>query len=334
MRHYNRYPAEFEEQSYIQIIFPHKQSDWIDYLKEAEETFVNIINAIARFEPCLIICYESLHVKQLFSDHHNLYFFEYQSDDTWARDCSSITVIEDGKAKLLDFTFNGWGGKFDAARDNVMSSHLPSPTHTIDFVLEGGAIESNAQGVLLTTAQCLKNPNRNPHRDVEAILKECLHVKKILWLTQGYLAGDDTDSHVDTLARFISHDTIMYLTCKDKDDEHYEALEGMQNELKAFRQDDGTPYKLIALPMTDAIYYEGERLPATYANFLFVNGAVLVPVYNDPHDEEAISIFKKNFPDREIIPIDCSVLIRQHGSLHCVTMHYPEAVSLKNSVIS
>ncbi len=291
--------------------------------------FIAIIEAIRRFEPCVIICDNVLHVKSFFSDYYNLYFIHYQTDDTWARDCSTISVIENGQIKLLDFTFNGWGGKFEATRDNAMSSHI-SDCSAIDYVLEGGAIESNGEGTLLTTSQCLKNPNRNPNLDIDAILKNVLHVKKILYLNHGYLRGDDTDSHIDTLARFISKDTIMYLTCKDKNDEHYEALHVMQKELQK------TPYKLIALPMTEPIYYQGERLPATYANFLMINGAVLVPIYNDTHDDEAIEIFKKSFPDREIIPIDCSVLIRQHGSLHCVSMHYPKGAPLvfRNSCIS
>jgi agmatine/peptidylarginine deiminase len=317
MSYYNRYPAEFEEQSFIQIIFPHKQSDWIEYLEEAEQNFVAIIEAIRVFESCLIICENILHVKSFFSNHHNLHFIHYQTDDTWARDCSTISVIEDRQIKLLDFTFNGWGGKFDASRDNAMSSAI-SICKSIDFVLEGGAIESNGEGVILTTSQCLKNPNRNPNFNVDEILKKALHVEEIIYLEHGYLAGDDTDSHIDTLARFISKDTIMYLTCKNKDDEHYEALHAMQKELEK------TPYTLIALPMTEPIYYKGERLPATYANFLMINGAILVPTYNDIHDDEALEVFKKSFPDREIIPIDCSVLIRQHGSLHCVTMHYPK----------
>jgi agmatine/peptidylarginine deiminase len=322
MTYYNRYPAEFEEQSYIQLIFPHKNSDWIDYLQEAQQTFVEIINAIRAYEPCLVICYDILHVKSFFPDKENLFFIEYQSDDTWARDCSSITVIEDGKAQLLDFTFNGWGGKFDASRDNAMSRAI-STCKSIDFVLEGGSIESNGDGILLTTSACLKNPNRNRDVDIESVLKKHLHVRDIIWLNHGYLAGDDTDSHIDTLARFIDRDTIMYLTCKDREDEHYEELKLMQQELKR------SGFNLIELPMTDAIYYKGERLPATYANFLMINGAVLVPVYNDRHDAEAIEIFKNSFSDRDIIAVDCSVLIRQHGSLHCVSMHYPKEVVLK-----
>ncbi len=321
MTYYNRYPAEFEEQSYIQLIFPHKYSDWVDYLQEAEETFVNIINAIREYETCLIICYDILHVRSFFEDFNNLYFIQYQTDDTWARDCSSITVVEDNRAVLLDFTFNGWGGKFDASRDNAMSKNI-STCRSIDFVLEGGAIESNGDGILLTTSQCLKNPNRNPDKEIENFLKKTLHVKKIIWLNHGYLAGDDTDSHIDTLARFIDKDTIMYLTCKNKKDEHYKELKLMQKEL----QESG--FKLIELPMTEPIYYEKERLPATYANFLMINGAVLVPTYNDIHDKEALDIFRETFKNRDIIAIDCSVLIRQHGSLHCVSMHYFKDVKL------
>jgi agmatine/peptidylarginine deiminase len=192
---------------------------------------------------------------------------------------------------------------------------------SIDFVLEGGAVESNGVDMILTTSQCLLNPNRNPHLNTTAItqkLKESFGAEHILHLNHGYLAGDDTDSHIDTLARFISHDTIMYVKCEDNEDEHYQELKRMEEELQMIAQEYSL--KLIALPMSEALYFDGERLPATYANFLFVNGAVLVPTYNVPQDEVAIKIFKDTFKEREIIPIDCSVLVRQHGSLHCVTM--------------
>lgn len=312
------------------MIFPHAHSDWAPYLDEACETFKNIIDAIRRFEPCVVVCDDIARVQGYFEDTRNLHFVQYLSDDTWARDCSAITVIQENEGKLLDFTFTGWGGKFDASRDNGLSRFMAPyntlPTQSIDLILEGGALESNGEGVLLTTSECLLNPNRNAHLDkaaTEAVLKETLHVSEILWLDHGYLAGDDTDSHIDTLARFIDPQTIMYVTCNDPEDEHYEALKAMEAQLQSFRQASGEPYRLIALPMTEAIYFEGERLPATYANFLILNGAVLLPIYNDPHDAEAIATCKAAFAGREIVPIDCSVLIRQHGSLHCVTMHFP-----------
>lgn len=332
------FPAEFEPQSFVQLIFPHPQSDWAPYLEEARECFVNIANAVARYQPCLLICDDVELVKSYFPSHDNLIFVAYQSDDTWARDCSVLSVIdeEEGEPLLLDFTFTGWGGKFDASRDNAMSGAIAdvygAPMQKIDLILEGGGVETNANGSLLTTAECLLNPNRNPHltkTQTEAILKKEFGVEQILWLNHGYLAGDDTDSHIDTLARFIDTDTIMYVKCDDKNDEHYDALKKMEEELKALRDIDGEPFNLIALPMCEAVFYDDERLPATYANFLIINDAVLLPIYNDPHDAEAIAICERAFKGRDIVPIDCSVLIRQHGSLHCVTMQFPEDISLR-----
>lgn len=332
------FPAEFEPQSFVQLIFPHSQSDWSEYLEEARTCFVNIANAVARYQPCLIVCDDVELVKSYFTSQENLIFVPYQTNDTWARDCSALTVIdeEEGEPLLLDFTFTGWGGKFDAGRDNAMSSSIAdvygAPMEKINLILEGGGVESNGNGSLLTTAECLLNPNRNPHLDkkgMESELKKHFGVEQILWLNHGYLAGDDTDSHIDTLARFIDTDTILYVKCDDQNDEHYEALKKMEEELKALRDIDGEPFTLIALPMTQPIFYDDERLPATYANFLIINDAVLLPVYNDPHDAEAIAICEKAFRGRDIVPIDCSILIRQHGSLHCVTMQFPEDVSLR-----
>ena len=328
-----RLPGEFEAQSFVQIIFPHAQSDWAPYLDEACENFVHIANAVRRYEQCLIVCDDIQRVKNFFPKQENLCFVQYRSDDTWARDCSGITVYDNDMPKILDFTFTGWGGKFDASADNAMteaiSSHYGAAVEKADFILEGGGIESNGAGTLLTTAECLLNPNRNSahsETDVENVLKDAFGLKQILWLNHGYLAGDDTDSHIDTLARFIDEKNIMYVQCDDSSDEHYEALRLMEQELLQFRDPDGNPFGLIPLPMCTPAYYDGERLPATYANFLIIDGAVLVPVYNDPNDAAALEIFAEAFPAREIVAIDCSVLIRQHGSLHCVTMQFPKGV--------
>jgi agmatine/peptidylarginine deiminase len=332
------FPSEFEPQSFVQLIFPHPQSDWAPYLEEARHCFVNIANAVARYQPCLLICDDVELVKGYFSSHENLIFVSYQSDDTWARDCSTLSVIdeEEDEALLLDFTFTGWGGKFDASRDNALSGKIAhvygAPMKKIDLILEGGGVESNGIGSLLTTSECLLNPNRNPHlskEQTEEILKKEFGVEQILWLNHGYLTGDDTDSHIDTLARFIDTNTIMYVKCDDTEDEHYKELKKMEEELQALRNLEGEPFKLISLPMTEAHFYDDERLPATYANFLIINDAVLLPVYNDPHDAQAIAICERAFRGRDIVPIDCSVLIRQHGSLHCVTMQFPEEVGLR-----
>ena len=321
--------AEFEAQSFTQIIFPHKKTDWVEYLKEAEKTFINIINAIIKYQKCLVVCYDINAVKKHFSENKNLFFVEYETDDTWARDCSALCVEDNLKVKLLDFTFNGWGGKFEASKDNAMTKNINKDVTTHDFVLEGGAIESNGVDTILTTSQCMLNKNRNAELDSIQITKKLnsfFGATKILYLNHGYLAGDDTDSHIDTLARFIDKSTIMYVKCEDKDDEHFTELRLMEKELQTIADDNN--YRLIALPMCDAIYYEKERLPATYANFLFVNGAVLVPTYGVRQDEEVLQIFRDTFTDRDIVEVDCSVLIRQHGSLHCVTMNFATNLSL------
>lgn len=325
--------AEFEKQSFTQIIFPHAKSDWAEYLEEAQDTFINIIKAITKYQECLVVCDNVEDVKSRFKDTKNLYFVEYETNDTWARDCSTLCIEESNTVKLLDFTFTGWGGKFEASKDDAMSSAIKrcydKELKKIDLILEGGAIESNGVDTILTTSECVLNKNRNASLKKEQMtkkLQEEFGMSRILYLNHGYLAGDDTDSHVDTLARFIDEKSIMYVKCTDESDEHFDALKLMEDELMAFSKEYG--YRLIALPMSDACYFEGERLPATYANFLFVNGAVLVPTYGVKQDEEALEIFRETFPDKDIIGINCFSLIKQHGSLHCVTMNFADGVRL------
>jgi agmatine/peptidylarginine deiminase len=325
--------AEFEKQSFTQIIFPHENTDWREYLDEAQETFVNIINAIRKYQKCLVVSYDIEAVKKRFDDDKNLFFVEYLCDDTWARDCSALSLENAGQTQLLDFTFTAWGGKFEASRDNLMSQNLAkyysASMQKCDFILEGGGVESNGEGLVLTTSECVLNSNRNATyspKEVDEKLREFFGAKEILILNHGYLSGDDTDSHIDTLARFVSADTIMYVKCEDEKDEHYTALHLMEKELLDYAKSH--KLKLIALPMSDALYYDDERLPATYANFLFVNGAVIVPTYGVKQDKEALEIFRKTFKDLEIVGVDCSVLVRQHGSLHCVTMNFASGVGL------
>jgi len=319
--------AEFEEQSFTQIIFPHAKSDWALYLEEAQETFVNIINAIIKYQKCLVVCDDVQSVKSRFEKNGNLYFVEYETNDTWARDCSVLCVEDDKNIKLLDFTFTGWGGKFEASKDNAMSGAIKGcydkEVVKVDLILEGGAVESNGIDTILTTSECMLNKNRNAALSKEEMtqkLQDEFGMSKILYLNHGYLAGDDTDSHVDTLARFVDEKSIMYVKCEDESDEHYKELKLMEDELKTFAQEYN--FTLVALPMSDACYFDEERLPATYANFLFVNGAVLVPTYGVKQDAKALEIFRKTFPSRDIIGIDCFSLIKQHGSLHCVTMNF------------
>ncbi|MDD3775201.1 MAG: agmatine deiminase family protein [Sulfurovaceae bacterium] len=323
--------AEWEKQRAVLLSFPHENSDWSDDLRSALSVFVRIAQAIAYKEPVYIICDNKESISSLFCSTTNMTFIELPTNDTWTRDYGVISIEEDGMTKFLDFTFDGWGGKFDAHLDNDVNKSLQKKGYfgtttfeTIDLVLEGGSLESDGLGTILTTSECLCNPNRNgglSKSEVEAKLTKHLGATRFLWLDHGYLAGDDTDSHIDTLARFVNSKTIAYVKCDDKEDEHYEALSAMEAQLEEFVAVDGQPYELVALPMTSAIFdVNGKRLPATYANFLITNHALLYPTYNDPADKTAGEVFKALFPHLEIIPINCLRLIEQGGSLHCSTM--------------
>lgn len=334
------FPAEWYPQSGVQLTWPHTETDWAHMLEEVQECFTNIVIEIAKKEIVLIVAPNIEAVKAQITNKvnmNNIRFFECKTNDTWARDHGAITLLEIGSPLLLDFCFNGWGMKFTANFDNQITRKAfhEGRFHTkyvnkLNFVLEGGSIESDGMGTILTTSQCLLSPNRNEQMnkvEIEEYLKSNLHAEQILWLDYGYLAGDDTDSHVDTLARLCPNDTIVYVQCKDTTDEHFEELQKMEGQLKSFRTLKGAPYRLLPLPMPDAIIEEEERLPATYANFLIINGAILYPTYNQSNNDSiAKKVLQKAFPNDEIIGIDCCALIKQHGSLHCVTMQYPENV--------
>lgn len=331
------FPSEWTMQSGVMITWPHEDTDWAYMLDEAVACFVEIAREISKRECLLIVCRNEQSVRKDLGEvmNPNIRFRELPTNDTWARDHGPITVFVDGSPYLYDFQFNGWGLKFPANYDNQITKSLYlsrtfSPKvgymSLLYYVLEGGSVESDGAGTLMTTSQCLLSPNRNEHLtqpQVEEFLKSSFGVERVLWINHGYLAGDDTDSHVDTLARFCDVDTIAYVQCDDKTDEHYASLKLMERELKSFKTLEGNPYRLIPLPMADARYEGEQRLPATYANFLIVNGAVLVPTYRSPKDEQALSALREAFPDREVVGVDCSALIHQHGSLHCVTMQLP-----------
>ncbi|MDR0863606.1 MAG: agmatine deiminase family protein [Candidatus Symbiothrix sp.] len=329
-------PAEWTSQSAVMLTWPHIHTDWQPILDEVIPCFVSIAKEVIRREKLIIVCASIADVKSALGDvdYSQIIFREFLSNDTWARDHGPISVFVEGKPYLLDFAFNGWGLKFPANQDNQITRQLYESgiftsnvgyQNLLHIVLEGGSIESDGEGTILTTSECLLSPNRNglDRTEAEDYLK-AFGAKRILWLNQGDLAGDDTDGHVDTLARFCNKETIAYVQCTDESDEHFETLSLMESELKTFRTMEGIPYHLIALPMAEAVYDAGERLPATYANFLIINGAVLMPAYNSPLDEVAKTALQQAFPDREIIGINCLPLIKQHGSLHCVTMQIPE----------
>lgn len=326
-----RMPAEWELQSMVQLTWPHKDTDWAPILPEITAVYNEMAREIRKREKLLIVAPAEVQPPTL-----NSYLITLNTNDTWARDHGFITVEEltansqKPKTKiLLDFCFNGWGEKFEATLDNEINRHLYDQgmvkgtyeSH-LDFVLEGGSIESDGKGTIFTTSCCLMAPHRNQpltQSEIEQRLKQSLGAERVVWINHGSLIGDDTDGHIDTLVRICPDDTLLYI---GSDEEHPDLLL-MEEELKTFRTLEGKPYRLLKLPLPRPIYDGDDRLPATYANYLVINDAVLVPTYNQPDlDQEAMRIIQQAFPDREIVGIDCRAVIKQHGSLHCCTMQY------------
>ncbi len=339
-----RLPAEWEPQDAIMLTWPHAQTDWAEDLPAVESTFLAIAELVCRYQKLLISCQsfeqleaiaDTLHQRHI--DPAQVGLFCVPSNDSWARDHGPITIYGGDEPLLLDFQFNAWGGKFLFEKDNQITPTLfelgafeGAGIRHVDYILEGGSIETDGVGTLLTTSTCLLSHTRNPDADKNKVAKKLadwLGIKRILWLDHGHLIGDDTDAHIDTLARFCSPDTLCYVKCENPDDPHFADLAAMERQLQAFTDLEGEPYNLIALPMAEKYSDRDQRrLPATYANFLIIDNAVLVPAYNLPSDEIALQRLAACFPDRKLHPVDCTALIEQHGSLHCVTMQLPEGV--------
>lgn len=336
-----RLPAEWEAQSAVLMCWPHTGSDWADMLDKVQPCVAEIVTQISRFEKVMVVVDNAeLVAPQLVQAGANMQqvqLLEQPSNDTWCRDFGPLTVQQGEGFVLQDFGFNGWGLKFAADQDNQLSRRLHAkglfPQSTLvtqGLILEGGSIESDGAGTLLTTSDCLLSANRNPHLGKEAIetkLRDTLGVSRVLWLDHGHLAGDDTDSHIDILARLAPENTIIHMHCDDPDDEHYSEFLAMREQLKTFRTASGEPYRLASLPWPSAKFSRhGDRIAPSYANFLIINGAVLVPTYHDEADAEALAVIESCFPDREVIGINCLALLEQGGSLHCMTMQFPEGV--------
>jgi agmatine deiminase len=327
------------------LTWPHERSDWTSLLPEVEAVYVALAREISARQKVLIVCYDDEHLadvhKRLLAggvSERNVGLYIAPSNDTWARDHGPITVSLKGELHLLDFHFNGWGGKYPHDLDDAITRRLHGAgafgqirLDAIDLVLEGGGVEFDGGGTILATARSLLTASRNPgvtQRALERRLEQCLGVERFLWLQHGSIAGDDTDGHIDTLARFCDPTTIAYVDCGRKDDPHHADLQAMANELADFHTCAGTPYRLVPLPTPAPIQdRNGRRLPATYANFALINGAILIPVYgDDAADELACARLAACFPQRQLIPINARPLIRQSGSLHCVIMHFPAGV--------
>lgn len=339
-----RFPAEWEPQSAVLIAWPHSETDWAPRLVEVEETYIALVAAITALQNAVICVadddlqiYAEARLRSARVDMARVRFVTVEYDDTWLRDSGPVTLFATGDtapARLLDFRFTGWGGKFEANRDDRLVEALVEQDvfanverHEVDFALEGGGIETDGAGTLLTTWRCLHG--RHPQATREELTEKLsgwLAQRRVLWLDRGYLEGDDTDAHIDTLARFAAEDAIIYQGCDDVADTHYPELQAMAAELSALRTRDGSPYRLFALPWPKPVFDDGRRLAASYANFLIVNGAVLIPSYGDVADARAQEVMAEAFPGRAIVPVPCRPLIWQNGSLHCITMQLPAGV--------
>lgn len=338
---FQRLPAEWEPQDAILLTWPHKNTPWNWILEDVVQLYEALVSVICDYADIIIALPEAecekvkrgLEAMEIPLDY--IYFYSVDANDTWVRDHGPISVLTPQGVKLLDFTFNGWGGKYPAEMDNKVTQCLfeqgafsSSVIEQQHWVLEGGSIDVNGEGALLTTSSCLLNKNRNPHltkEEIEQKLKNAFGVTQIHWLDHGYLEGDDTDGHIDILARFCPNNTILYTACDDEQDQHFVELKKMEQQLMGLRNLEGQPYRLLPLPWAGAIYGENnQRLPATYANFLIVNEAVLVPIYNALSDEDALEVVSRAFPGYEVFGIPCLSLIEHGGSLHCSTMQLPE----------
>ena len=356
-----RFPAEWESQAAVLLAWPHADTDWAPWLKEVEQSYVELARAIlARAGLLLLVKNKTLEARALrLIDRDEarasgkLRTTRYDYDDTWLRDTGPLTlskdalstdtlskhalntVAADGSAmfRWLDFSFTGWGGKYGASKDDKIIQHLAGlPEFSaiehvpVDFALEGGAIESDGAGTLLTTWNCLSKRHPDKSRaQIETIFLQNLSVQRILWLEHGELAGDDTDAHIDTLARFAGTDCIVYQSCDDASDPHFAPLGAMAAEIAQLKLVNGDPYRSIALPWAPTLTAsDGRRLAASYANYLVLNGAILMPGYGVETDIAASMQLSLAFPQHEIVVVPARALIEQNGSLHCVTMQLPE----------
>jgi len=328
---------EWHPQDAILLTWPHQESAWQTILDTVESTYIELVSIISHHQACLIQLHPSVDItvlaRKLADAGANLsrcYFVECESNDTWARDHGPISIQKAANQQLLNFQFNGWGNKFEHTLDNQLNQVMAdkgvfaAPIETSEWVFEGGSLEVDEFGTLMSTEHCLLNKNRNPNANkqtIENYLKNTLGVKRILWLSEGELEGDDTDAHIDTLARFAPNNQIIYQGCQDKTDDHFTSLTAMALQLANFRNEQDLPYELIELPFPNAIYAEdGHRLPATYANFLITNDLVIVPSYGDSADFVAAERIQQAFPAHRVVSVDARPLIEEHGSIHCITM--------------
>lgn len=326
----------------VLLALPHEDTDWNYILDEALEQYKRLAEGLVEEgEHVVLLCQDREKAEKLFHKRFlpGISFIEAEYNDTWTRDYGPVSILKNGDLRGLDFGFNGWGLKFAADKDNLVNRRLHEASvfnkntyrNESAFILEGGSVDTDGKGTILTTTRCLCSPNRNgglSKHQADLKLREKLGADHILFLDYGELIGDDTDSHIDTLARMAPDNIILFTGCRDIDDPQFEALLKMRAQLSMFRNSEGEPYNLVELPLPDAIFdEEGQRLPATYANYLVTQNVIFMPTYGQPQkDELAMQTVRIAFSDHKVKGIDCRTLIKQHGSLHCATMQLPKGL--------
>jgi agmatine deiminase len=336
-----RMPAEWAPHRGTWLSWPHKAASWPGKFGPVPGIFAALVRTLAEHEevhinvagPAMEAAVRSLLADEG-ADTGQVFFHANPTNDAWCRDHGPIFVTRerDGRSEqaIIDWDYNAWGGKYppydlDDVVPTRIGRELGLPVFTPGLVMEGGSIDVNGCGTLLTTEACLLNPNRNPTRsraEIEQALRDQLGVTAILWLGDG-IAGDDTDGHVDDLTRFVDEHTVVTAVEHDPTDENHEPLQANLERLRGMRDQDGRPLEVVPLPMPRAIRHDGQRLPASYANFYIANGLVVVPTYDPPRDEEALAVLRRCFPDREVVGIDCTDLVWGLGAFHCVTQQWP-----------
>ncbi len=338
-----RFPAEWEPQVSTWFSWAHKRESWPGKFEPVPYIYTNIVKTIARFqhvninvkdEEMFADVTERLTLAGIPADRWTLH--RIPTNDAWCRDHGPAFVINPNaadpakKKAVVDWGYNAWGGKYPPFDlDDVVPTKIAEeyglPVFHPGIVMEGGAIDVNGKGCLLTTKACLLNENRNPQFDqeqIETYLKEYYGQEKILWLNDG-IVGDDTDGHIDDLSRFTDPSTILTCVEEDPSDENYPILQENLTLLKTLTDQENKPFRIVELPMPGVVEYEGQRLPASYANFLIGNGFVIVPVFHHPNDLKALNIIQSCFPDRAVIGIDCVDLVWGLGTLHCISQQEP-----------
>ncbi len=335
-----RMPAEWEPHQSTWLSWPHKAASWPGKLDVIQPIYARFVAELARSEPVQINVNDAAteaHARALLADAGAtgaIHFHHFPTNDAWCRDHGAIFVVRDGPSgrdlAATDWGYNAWGDKYppydyDNQIPGRMAAYLKVPTFSGGMILEGGSIDVNGQGLLLTSEQCLLNVNRNPEfsrAKIEQRLRDVFGVQQILWLGEG-IVGDDTDGHIDDIARFVDPDTIVTVVEEDPQDDNYAILQENLRRLQLMRGLDGQPLRILSLPMPPAIVYEDQRLPASYANFYIANSVVLVPFYNHPNDARAAAVLQRCFPTRQIVGIDCTDIIWGLGAWHCLSQQVP-----------